>query len=417
MSASRQRRVVDLAIVGGGPVGMALAALLGSRGLHVALIENSEPPAEALDERPDLRVFAITRASARLLECCGVWGAIRASNRRGVFRSMRVWDAGSSGHIEFDSAAICEPLLGYIVENSLLCHVLEQGIEALETVRWYRPASLSAYENEGRHVHLELTDGGSLAARLLVGADGGRSQVRRLAGIATRERDYRQSAVVATVQTTLPHGDCARQRFLPDGPLAFLPLADPRRCAMVWSTSPGHAEALKEISPTDFGAAVAEAFESCLGEVELLGSRAGFPLSRAHATAYVKPRLALVGDSAHRIHPLAGQGANLGLMDVAALAQVILEARDRGRQDCGRHALLRRYERWRRGENLAMMLAMDLLRDGFGSSNILLRGVRGLGLGVANRSPTLKAVVMRRAMGLEGDLPDLITQAGEAASG
>jgi len=319
--------------------------------------------------------------------------------------------------MEFDSAAICEPLLGYIVENSLLCHALEEVINGLETVRWYRPASLQGFVVEAQHVHLELAAGNSLAARLLVGADGGRSQVRRLAGIGTRARDYHQSAVVASVRTALPHQDIARQRFLPSGPLAFLPLADPQHCSIVWSTHPGHAECLREMAPVAFEQTLSESFEAALGAVELLGERATFPLSRLHASAYVKPRLALVGDSAHRIHPLAGQGANLGLMDVAALAQVILDARGQGHQDCGRYALLRRYERWRRGENLAMMLAMDLFRDGFGSGNALLRGLRGMGLGIGNRCDLLKVAVMRRAMGLQGDLPALIAQADEGSSG
>ncbi|RME33543.1 MAG: ubiquinone biosynthesis protein UbiH, partial [Gammaproteobacteria bacterium] len=241
--------------------------------------------------------------------------------------------------------------------------------------------------------------------RLLVGADGARSRVRQLAGIGERVRDYRQHALVATVRCEQPHGRAARQCFLPTGPLAFLPLDEPHTCAVVWSTVPEEAARLEDLEPGPFATELAAAFGRRLGAVELAGRRGRFPLVRGHAREYVRPRLALVGDAAHHIHPLAGQGANLGLMDVATLAHCLREARERGREDPGRLPTLRRYARWRRGENLKMIAAMDLFRELFGTSSPAVAALRGLGMKVAGTLPPVKEAIMLHAMGMEGDLP------------
>ncbi len=237
----------------------------------------------------------------------------------------------------------------------------------------------------------------------MVGADGADSRVRALAGIDEHRREYDQEAVVATVTTERSNPAIAWQRFLTTGPLAFLPLAD-GRSSIVWSTGPAEAARLVELPEDEFRAVLGEAFEHRLGAVTAVGRRARFTLRRAHAARYVGPRLALVGDAAHVVHPLAGQGVNLGLLDAATLAEVLLQGRARG-CDLGALALLRRYERWRKGENLAMLAALDGLKRLFGASAPPLRWARSAGLSLVDRFPPAKRFFMRRAMGLEGDLP------------
>jgi 2-octaprenylphenol hydroxylase len=251
-----------------------------------------------------------------------------------------------------------------------------------------------------------MTDGGNIAARLVVAADGNRSPLRAMAGIGFPVRAYGQDAVACLVRTELPHGNVARQRFLRGGPLAFLPLAEPYRCGIVWSTTPEHARALQEMEDSKFCEALASAFENTLGRVLESGPRRTFPLSFAHAERYLRGRLALAGDAAHCVHPLAGQGANLGLLDAAALAELVVDAHRRGR-DPGAARVLRTYERWRRGENAAMGFALDALQKLFGPADGALPGLRSLGLDLVDRSGPLKHAIMRRAMGVEGDVPGI----------
>jgi 2-octaprenylphenol hydroxylase len=396
----------DVAIVGAGMVGAALAALLAKAGLRIALIEKGEStqaPSTGGVGGYDLRVSAITRASEQVLRAAGAWTSIK-KGRLGAFRGMAVWDAQGEGAIHFDSADICESTLGYVIENRLIQSSVERALSDFTTVSWYRPAALSAIDWREDKVELSLQDGHRLSALLLVGADGADSTVRKLAGIAFQTRDYQHSALVCTVITERPHGDIARQRFLPTGPLAFLPLAEPHLCSIVWSTSPDEARELLALSDEDFRARLGAAFDTTLGRVLDSGPRAGFPLARGHAQQYVKHRLALVGDAAHRIHPLAGQGVNLGFLDAAALAEVLKQARQNG-EDLGEHLVLRRYERWRKGENLAMIVAMDAFKELFSASLPPVRWARNLGLSLTDAAGPVKRLIMRRAMGLEGDLP------------
>ncbi len=392
----------EVAVVGGGVVGGALAALLGGAGVRVALIEAHVPPAPGR-ARDEARVLALTRASERVLRAVGAWRHIEAAGP-GVFREMHVWDAGGLGSIHFDSAAIGEPLLGHIVAIDLIEEALETVLAHLPLVTQHRPARLESITVEPQRARILLKGGEHVTASLVAGADGAGSSVRSLAAIENRVVDYRQSALVCTVSTERPHTETARQRFLPSGPLAFLPLADPHRCAIVWSTGRDQAEALLGYPEPEFRRRLAEASAGVLGYIVEIGPRTLFPLARAHAERYVGPRLALVGDAAHRIHPLAGLGANLGLMDAASLAEVVLAARADAR-DPGALRVLRRYERWRKGENLAVMWLMDAFKGLFGSEWQLLTLVRNLGLRLVDGAMPLKQAIMRRAMGLEGDLP------------
>jgi len=392
----------EVAVAGAGVVGLTLAALLVRAGLRVAVIEAQPPAPPVPPDQYDLRVFALTRASARILAACGAWARI-AQGRHGCFRRMEVWDARSHGRITFDAAAIAEPQLGHIVEQSLLREVLE-GVLPHDGVDWFRSAAVSEFSVHADRLDVRLTDGRLLGTRLLVGADGADSSVRALAGIPYQRHDYQQTAVVCNVRTDRGHGDTARQRFLESGPLAFLPLAESLASSIVWSTTREHAQSLLALSDAAFCAELSAAFEHATGSVSSAGPRAGFPLWRGRALHYVRPRVALIGEAAHTIHPLAGQGANLGLLDAATLAQVLTEAVPRG-EDTGSYSVLRRYERWRSGENLLMQSVMDGFNILFGRRDPPLRWLRGTGLNLTDRCAPVKNMIMRRAMGLAGDLP------------
>jgi len=405
----------DVAIVGGGPVGAALACALGREGLRVALVEASAAtPPPAPGEPFDLRVSAINRASETLLRALGAWRLL-TRERLGAYREMHVWDAGG-GSIHFDAAEVGAAELGFIVENRVVQQALERCIEGLDRVRWHRPARLADLRVGDDEVVLEL-DHERLRARLVVGADGTDSAVREIAAIPVSAARYGQRALVANVSTERPHAETAWQRFTADGPVAFLPLAD-GQSAVVWSTREDHAQALLAMPPAAFAAALGDAFEQRLGAITRVGARAAFSLRRLRAEAYVAERVALVGDAAHTIHPLAGQGVNLGFLDAAALAQVLRAARARGR-DLGRRHTLRRYERWRKGHNLAMSQAMEGFHRLFSNDVPALRVLRNAGLALTDRAVPVKREIIRRAMGLKpgttGELPSLARAAPERA--
>lgn len=401
----------DLIIVGGGIVGAALACALGETGLRIAVLEGAPPERLRPAAELDLRVSAINRAGQRLFAAVGAWPGITAW-RVSPFREMRVWDAAGAGQIHFDSADLGEPLLGWIIENRVMQYALLERARQWPTLEVRCPVALVAAQaltTGGWQVR--LSDGQEITTRLLVGADGAQSRVRQLAGIAISGWEYGQTAVVAHVRTAEPHQATAWQRFLPSGPLAFLPLAD-GRCSIVWSVTPPQAEALLALDAAAFAQALGEAFAFRLGPILETGPRAALPLRRQHAHAYACPGLALIGDAAHVVHPLAGQGVNLGLLDAAALAEVVTEAAAAG-AEIGALRVLRRYERWRKGENLLMLGAMDSFKRLFGPAPLPLRLARNLGLSFTDAVGPLKNRIARRAMGLDGDLPRLAQAAVE----
>lgn len=393
-------RQADVCIIGAGPVGLALACLLSRAGIHCMITERST---DAGRNRVDPRALALTPAARAILSQCGAWARLDPACV-GEFRSMEVWDAAGSGRIGFDSAELCVSTLGHIVNQGDLESALRTALKDLGS-SVVPMGDLDSVTCGLQQIIARSVDGVELIARLLVGADGARSRVREIAGIGFVSQSYDQHALACTVRTALPHGHVARQRFLATGPLAFLPLADPQYCGIVWSTSPEQARRLRLQHEAAFQLDLAAAIGHELGEIVEVGPRVVFPLQRAQAERYCRPRLALVGDAAHCVHPLAGQGANLGLLDAASLAQLLQSARQLGR-DPGALRTLRAYERWRRGENALMIAALDGLQKLFGSRELPVQRLRNAGLDLCDTLGPLKHQLMGRAMGLSGDLPD-----------
>jgi len=399
----------EVIIVGGGLVGATLAALLGEAGMTVDMLDArpSALDAEAVGRgEAAARVSAITPVSERLLTHLGTW-QWAAERRVTPYRGMQVWDGEGSGEIRFHADEAGVSVLGHIVENEVLLAALEHRLAELPSVRCHYGAWLSALQTPARGRRLVLADGRRRWAPLVVAADGARSQLRELAGIAMSSRDTGQAALVTTVRTDRPHGGVARQVFLPTGPLAFLPLTlddGPHYCSIVWSTTPAEAERLAALPAAELGEALRQAFGDSLGAVAVVGAVHRFPLVQRHAEHYVEPGLALVGDAAHSIHPLAGQGVNLGFMDAAVLAEELIEARRRGVAP-GDVRILARYARRRRGDNATMLALMDAFRRLFGAGHPALRLARNLGLSGVDRLTPLKRLMMRQAVGERGRLP------------
>lgn len=400
----------DIIIVGGGMVGASLACGLAEEAeqLKIAVIDANAPNLDWDKDSYDMRVSAITRASQRIFKNMGVWEKI-VEQRVSAYQDMFVWDAGSHDHrstetksnpaqIHFNSADMGESDLGHIIENRIIVKALHQRMQEIPQISLYCPAKLEKIEFNQDKTRLSLDDQTELTANLVVGADGTRSWIRQQADIAVKGWDFDQAALVTTVKTEKHHQDTAWQRFLNTGPLAFLPLTE-GYSSIVWSTSPAEAKRLTKIPEAEFALELEQAFESKLGKIESVAGRAVFPLRLFETMNYVKPRLALVGDAAHTIHPLAGQGVNLGLADVASLMTVIVDALN-DKKDIGDFKVLRRYERWRRADNRSMLVAMDGLKRLFGSELSVVKDLRSFGLNLTNKITPLKNLIMQQAMGI-----------------
>jgi 2-octaprenylphenol hydroxylase len=394
----------DLVVVGGGMVGAALACACTGKGWRIAVIETREPQRTWPAGELDLRVSALNRASERILTRLGAWGRVLELGAS-PYREMHVWDAVGRGSIHFDSAELGQPDLGHIVENRVTQLALWERLEQAADVTLLCPAAVGEIALTKGAAVLHLRDGRRASARLLVGADGRDSLVRERVGIASRGWEYDQQAIVANVEVERWHQETAWQRFLPTGPLAFLPLRD-GRCAVVWSVAEPRARELLQLDEPQFRDALEDAFEHRLGTIGRIDPRAAFPLRLQHADHYVLPRLALVGDAAHAVHPLAGQGVNLGLLDAAALAAALEEARERDR-DIGGLWALRRYERARRGDNMLMLAAMDGFKRLFSNSILPIAAARSAGLALVDRIGPIKHLFMQQALGSGDGLPPL----------
>ncbi len=400
----------DLIIVGAGMVGSALALALQHSGLQILLLDGGPLSVKPFDQSAafEPRVSALSAASQRILERLGAWDGI-AARRTSPYGEMQVWDGSGTGQVHFSAASVHAEVLGHIVEN----RVVQDGLlDALyEADLGLLPgARLEQLRRSGDDWLLTLTDGRELRAPLVIAADGANSAVRRLAGCATREWDYLHHAIVTSVRCSKPHQQTAWQRFTDDGPLAFLPLAKAddaeHWCSIVWSTTPAEAERLMALDDPAFCHELGKAFEWRLGEVLESDPRHCIPLRQRHAKRYVEPGLALIGDAAHTIHPLAGQGVNLGFLDAAVLAEVLLHALERG-ENLADIKVLGRFERRRMPHNLAMMAAMEGFERLFQADPLPLRWLRNSGLNLVDGANEAKALFVRQALGLSGDLPEL----------
>lgn len=393
----------DVIIVGGGMVGAAVACSLGGSAMRVAVIENAPPEPFSPDQPHDLRVSALSIASQKILETVGAWQGIE-NRRLCPFRRMRVWEA--AGDTEFCSDDIKYPQLGYIVENRVIQLALLERLADFDNISLISPVVINKIRySVGKPTEIGLDDGRELSAKLLVAADGGQSRVRQAVGLGVTSWDYQQHALVIYIETEYGQQDITWQRFVPSGPQAFLSLPG-HYGSIVWYQSPDEVSRLKALSPEALKVELMAAFPAELGQVKQVLATASFPLKRQHAQAYVKPGVALVGDAAHMINPLAGQGVNIGLLDAAALGEVLVDALKQG-LDPSELKVLKQYEKMRRNENLKMMTVMDVFYQVFSNEILPLKIVRNLGLGLAERVLPAKNKMMRMAMGLDGKLPKL----------
>ena len=384
----------DVVIVGGGVVGAACALALAQAGLDTCLVEARRPPAWSRDT-PDLRVYALAPDNAALLDSLGAWGPVRQA-RAHPYRRMHVWDAGAGEPLVFDADSLARTSLGWIVEHGLLVDVLWERLEQAG-VRLHCPSAVEALEQDGDGVRLRLDDGGRVASRIVVAADGAASRLRALAGIAVDGHDYAQRGVVAYVRTAQTHADTAWQRFLPTGPLALLPCAD-GSCSIVWTLPDDEAARVLALDDASFGREVTSAFAARLGEIEPVSRRVAFPLRRQLAASQQQGRVLVVGDAAHAVHPLAGQGVNLGLRDVAALRDSVLDARDR-RGSWDSMQRLARWARRRRSDNAVAAYSFEAINGLFSNDAVLPTLLRGHLLGAAGRLPPVLELFWRRAAG------------------
>lgn len=394
------RGMVDVAVAGGGVVGATAALALARLGLSVVLVEG-RAPAPWSEAKPDLRVFAFAHDNAALFESIGAWSGIDGRDGRPTrlqpYRRMRVWDAAGGGELAFDADRLGRRELGWIVENGLLADRLWACLPAAGVdVRC--PARVEALEHDESGVRLRLDDGGRISARIALAADGAGSTLRRLAGIGVDGHGYGQSGVVGYVRTERPHEATAWQRFLPGGPLALLPFAD-GSCSIVWSQPTADAERVLAMDDQAFGAALERAFDRRLGRIEPCSPRAAFPLRLQLAERYAQGRVLLAGDAAHVMHPLAGQGVNIGLRDVATLRDSVAEALAR-RQAWDTPQRIARWARTRRSEATLAARTFDGINRVYTSDSPAAVLLRGHALGLAGRLPPVAGALWRRAAGI-----------------
>ncbi len=400
----------DLIIVGAGMVGSTLALALEGSGLKIVVLDAS--PLEVADFDPlggfEPRVSALSAASQRILQRVGAWPGIVA-RRASPYTDMHVWDGSGTGQIHFSAETVHAEVLGHIVENRVVQDALLETMQRGGRLQLIGDARVEQLTQTAEGWRLTLGDGRELHTPLLIAADGANSAIRRLAGCETREWDYLHQAIVTSVRCSEAHQRAAWQRFTDDGPLAFLPLerdGDRQWCSIVWSVTEAEAKQLMALDDAAFRTALGRAFEERLGEVLEVDPRLCIPLRQRHAKRYVQPGLALIGDAAHTIHPLAGQGVNLGLLDAAVLAEVLEAAIARGERAADVR-VLSRFERRRMPHNLAMMAAMEGFERLFQADPLPLRWLRNTGLKAVEALPEAKALFVRQALGLSGDLPEL----------
>jgi len=398
----------DVIIVGGGITALTLGALLAEyTELTVAILEQQAVPTTWPAGSIDPRVSAISPGVKRIFDALHCWEAIQTEGIA-PYPTMQVWEQSNPKGISFDCRDCGEPYLGYIIENRVMRKTLFNSLQVSPQVTWLCPKKPTGLTVEEKHVTLTCEDDHSLTGQLLVGADGARSWCRQTLNIPVQETPYGHHALVTTVRTENPHHQTPSQVFLPTGPLAFLPLKDKHLCSIVWSTNPKQCESLKALPEPEFLNALTEAFEYKFGKITAcLTPRLSFPLIHRKANNRVQPRVALIGDAAHTIHPLAGQGLNLGMLDSASLVEVLLRATQK-QQDIGGLHTLRPFERWRASENALTTHTVNCLKQLYEQQNPAIKLARSLGLAACNGIPPLKAAFMEQAMNLRGHQPNFL---------
>lgn len=385
----------DIIINGSGIVGLVIASSLANTPLKIAVLDKSQP--SALTNDIDQRVYAITRASQQIFQQLGIWSETIV-HRASPYLKMNVWDTTGDGDIHFDCRDIGEPNLGHIIENSVIQQALLEKIKRLPNIEMICPVNLVSYERHDNIIYLTTDDECRFAAPLIIGADGANSWIREQNDIQLTTWSYGHAGIIATVKSELPHEKSARQCFMPQGPLAFLPLIDAQTSSIVWSTQTEHAKQLMALSDDAFKSELATAFCYRLGDIEFVGKRLSFPLQMRHVKQYVKEGVALVGDAAHTLHPLAGQGMNLGILDAVVLARVIMDALKKQRSFSS-HQVLSQYERERKTHNVGMIALMEGFKQLFSSKNSFARLMRNGGLNVTNNLTPIKRQLMWQALG------------------
>ncbi len=386
----------DIIIIGGGIVGLTLACQLQNFKGRIAIIESSELSSNGLSEDYDLRVFAINRASQNSFKSLGLWQKI-LSQRASPYRKMFVWEPCGGSEIEFVCKDVGEPDLGHIIEHQVIHSALLEKVDTLDHINLLYPIDLKRLILTEDGVKLETKQKQKLSANLVIGADGCHSWLRQQTGIEQTEWNYGHEAIVATVETVLPHQDTAWECFNPEGPLALLPLADPHHCSIVWSVETDKARKLMALDDAHFKTELEKAFHARLGQVVDCSKRRSFPLHMRHAKQYVRHRIALVGDAIHTFHPLAGQGLNTGLLDASVLADIILNC-DNDNKPYFSLSCLRQYERKRKGQIIKMIALMEGFKFLFSKQPAPIRYLRSLGLSSVNQMLPLKRFFIKQAM-------------------
>lgn len=397
----------DVVIIGSGLIGAAMAVSLAKIGLNVAVVEASPPRANTSLEY-DGRTSAIAQGSLRVLSALNIWQQL---NEISPINDIRVCDNGGHFYVHYDHREAGNEPFGYIVENRLLRLALEQAVAQESAIEMIQPDAVKMIEDKSSYVSITLENGRMLNARLMLVADGKFSRTRDILNIAVRKLTYNQTAMVCTLSHSLPHNGVAVERFMPAGPFALLPMTH-QRTNVVWAESDEMAAHMMTLSDDERLNELRMRVGSHLGDISLTGKTHSYPLILLHAQEYIRPRIALIGDAAHAIHPIAGQGANLGYRDVAAISEVIAD-RARLGLDWGAADALAQYQRWRRFDTITMTSATDTLNRLFSNSVRPIRMARDVGLGVVNQIKPVKRMLMQNAMGLTGDLPRMMR--GEAA--
>ena len=393
----------DIVIIGSGMIGATLAIALGSAGLRVVLIDRLNPKT-MIDVPFDGRASAVAYASYRALSSIGAW-TFMAEEAQPIL-DIRVSEGNSTLFLHYDHRELGDAPLGYMLENRHLRRGLFDAISEIADISLFAPSELDELQRMDSGVFARLSDGQTIKGRLAVAADGRASPIREAAGICSRGWSYAQSGIVCTVAHERPHRGVAHERFLPAGPFAILPLTG-NRASLVWTEPSSVADHLMALDEPAFCEELRERIGKFLGDTEITGPRWSYPLSMHNADSYTAEKLALIGDAAHAMHPIAGQGLNLGFRDVAALAEVVIDAARIG-QDIGAREVLARYEKWRRFDSLTLLAVTDGLNRLFSNDVGAVRAVRDLGLAAVNRVPQLKRFLMRHARGTAGNLPRML---------